>query len=80
MPTITLSVPEQLKKDMDSFKEVNWSEVTRELIRGKIERLKLLKKMDEMLKDSKLTDEDALRLGREVNKSARKRLEDKGLL
>ena len=27
MPTITLSVPEDLKQEMDEFKEMNWSEV-----------------------------------------------------
>ena len=36
MPTITLSVPEDLKQEMDEFKEMNWSEVARVAIREKV--------------------------------------------
>jgi hypothetical protein len=73
MPTITLSVSDELKKEMDSFKDVNWSEITRDLLSDKVKRLKFLKEMDELLKNSKLTEEDAIRLGREVNKAVAKR-------
>ncbi len=80
MPTITLSVSDELKKEMDSFKDINWSEVTREMLKDKIERLKLLKDVDEMLKDSKFTEEDALRLGMKVKKGRFKELKKLGLV
>lgn len=66
MPTITLSVPEELKREMDELKEINWSEVARAAIKSKIGQLKVLK---EITSRSKLTDKDALELGRKINRS-----------
>lgn len=70
MVNITLSVPERLKKEMDSFAEINWSAVAREAFREKIVDLEFLKKFKEK---SKLSEKDALRLGREINKKLAKR-------
>ena len=66
MPTITLSVPEELKNEMDEFGEINWSAVAREAIRGKVVQLKLLKVI---ASKSKLSEKDALELGKKINKS-----------
>ena len=41
MASITLSVPEELKKRMDKFSEVNWSEYVTSCIEKKIKRLSL---------------------------------------
>lgn len=70
MVSITLSVPEDLKQEMEEFPEMNWSAVARESIKKKV---MMLKKFKEFTKDSTLTEEDALRLGREVSKRAMKR-------
>ena len=66
MPTITLSVPEDLKHEMDEEKEINWSEVARAAIKIKLSQLKILKTISAR---SKLTEKDALELGRKINKS-----------
>lgn len=66
MPTITLSVPEDLKHEMDEAREINWSEVARAAIKIKISQLKVLKAISTK---SKLTEKDALELGRKINKS-----------
>ena len=66
MVSVTLSVPNELKKEMDSFIDVNWSAVAREAIKNK---LLLLKKFREFTKNSKLTEADALKFGRKVNES-----------
>ena len=71
MPTITLSVPEELKRDMDDSKEINWSEVARTAIRSKVSQLKILKAISAK---SKLTEKDALELGRKINESLHKDL------
>ncbi len=63
MPTITLSVPEDIKKDMEESKEINWSEVARAAIKTKIAQLKILKAITAK---SKLTEKDALELGRKI--------------
>ena len=70
MVNITLSIPEDLKKEMEQFPEVNWSAIFREAIK---KRIMLLKKIKEFTKDSELTEEDAIRIGREINKEAAKK-------
>ncbi len=70
MVSITLSVTEDLKHEMDSFPDINWSAVAREAIKKKV---LMLEKFMEFTKDSTLTEEDALRLGRVVTAKAMKR-------
>jgi hypothetical protein len=70
MVSITLSVPKEMKNEMDSFQEINWSAVARQAIKKK---LSLLEKFREFTKDSELTEEDALRLGAEVSRKALQR-------
>ena len=70
MVSITLSVPEDLKREMDTFQEINWSAVARAAIE---KRIIMLHKFKEFTKDSTLTEEDALRLGREVSAKVMKR-------
>lgn len=66
MATITLAVPDDLKREMEQFKEMNWSEVARSAIKEKISQLSILKSITSR---SKLTDQDALDLGKKINKS-----------
>ena len=49
MPNITLSVTDELKREMDSMPELNWSESVREFLSEKVKRAALLKKLDKML-------------------------------
>jgi len=70
MPTITLAIPEDMKQQMDEFKEMNWSEVAREAIRQKLTQLVILKTITAK---SKLTERDALELGKKINKSMHER-------
>lgn len=39
IPTLTLSIPEELKKRMDKLPEVNWSEVLKNRLRKRAEAL-----------------------------------------
>ena len=72
MVSITLSVPEMIKKEMDKFPEINWSAIAREAIK---QRLLMLEKFRAFTKESNFTDEDSVNLGRKVNKAvARKYL------
>ena len=70
MVSVTLSVAEDIKQEMDQFPEINWSAVAREAIQ---QRLVMLHKFREFTKDSTLTEEEALQLGREVSRKAQKR-------
>lgn len=73
MVNMTLSIPKELKKDMDSHPWVNWSEVARIAFRDKVRDLKVL---EDFTSDSEITDEDALELGRKVNKALHKRYQE----
>jgi hypothetical protein len=73
MPTITVNVDDALKERMEKHPEINWSEVTRQAIQDKIEKLEL---MDELTVDSELTEEDVDELAAKINESARKRIEE----
>ncbi|MBI4919627.1 hypothetical protein HY837_06860 [archaeon] len=56
---------------MDSFQEINWSEVARQAFLQKIEDMEFLRRFKEK---SRLNEEDALRLGKEVSKSVSEKL------
>ena len=70
MTNITLSIPEDLKERMDTFIEINWSAVARVAFAEKIKDMEFIKKFKEK---SRLNEEDALKLGRELNKDLSKR-------
>ena len=78
MPNITLSIPKELKKQIDELPELNLSESMRQFLAEKVKRALLLKKLDKMLENSELTEEDCLRLGNEVKQSAWKKLKKEG--
>ncbi len=71
MTTMTLAIPSELKHKMEEFPEMNWSEVARQAFIQRITDLEFLKKFTS---DSTMTEKDALRLGKEVNKALSDRL------
>ena len=64
MPTLTLAIPKNLKQEMESLPELNWSEVAREAISEKVKEYKLFK---HIVSKSRLNQKDALEIGKEVN-------------
>ena len=47
MATVTLSIPEELKKKMDSMPEVKWSEIFRNAVLSKVKQLEKFEEMVE---------------------------------
>ncbi len=74
MTTMTLAVPEELKKRMEIFPEINWSEVARQAFLSKIDDMEFMQKFKEK---STLTEEDALRIGKQISKSVSSKLRKK---
>jgi len=70
MGNITLSIPEEVHRQMKRFSEVRWSEVARQAIVSKIETLMLA---DKLAKKSKLTEKDVREFSEKINKAATKR-------
>ncbi len=74
MDNVSVSITGEIKKKMAQFGYINWSEVARRAFAKKIEEMEFLEKFTS---DSKMTEQDALRLGAAVNKSLAKRLAKK---
>ena len=70
MPTLTLAIPKELKSEMESLPELNWSEIARKAISKEIKEYKLFKSI---VSNSKLTEKDAIELGKKVNKALHNR-------
>ena len=65
MTNLTLSIPDDLKAKMSHFPEINWSEVARQAI---LEKTRILEHMRQLLSKSKLTEADAMTIGRDVKR------------
>lgn len=72
MSTMTLAVPSDLRKQMDRFPVINWSEVARQAFLQCIKELQLL---ESITKDSKLTDKDVQELSHKIKHAIAKRHE-----
>lgn len=73
MASVTFSIPDDLKEQMRELSWINWSELARE---EALKRIKLSEEFEEFKKivsKSKLSEKDALELGRKVNKSLHNR-------
>jgi len=60
---MTLAIPEELHRIMKKHKEIKWTEVARQAMWERAQRLEL---MDNLLSKSELTEKDALEIGRKI--------------
>ncbi len=74
MVNITVSVPLEMKKKMDEFAIINWSEVARGAFTEQISKLELLK---QLTSKSKATDKDIEQLSAKIKEAVWKRHEEK---
>jgi len=72
MAELTIKIPEKIKQE---FPQVEWSKVAERAVLEEFRKLASIKLFDELFKHSELTDEDCLKLGREVNRAVRLRIE-----
>jgi len=72
MVTITLSIPEEIKAKMEKFAWLNWSAIAREAFIKRMKQMEILSKFERDFEKSKLSDEDCIRLGRELRQSMAK--------
>ena len=70
MTNMTLAVPEDLKKLMEKHKEVKWSEVARQAMWEQAKKLEL---MERLASKSRLTEKEALEIGKMIKKRVAKR-------
>ena len=70
MGNVTLSIPEEIHKEMKHFSEIRWSEVARKAIVAKLETLQMA---ENLAKKSKLTKEDIETFSKKIKSLATKR-------
>lgn len=68
MPTVTVSVPEDLKKEMESFPDINWSGLVRELIKEEVAKRKRTQELLAQLQKDRPFNEWATMVVREGRK------------
>ncbi len=71
MTNMTLAIPDELRKRMESFKEIRWSEIARQAIEKRIEDLEI---MDKIASKSRLTKEDVKEISKKINRATAKKL------
>ena len=72
MATITLSVPDKLKSEMDKVEVINWSSVARKAFAEQLEDIEELQKLRQLKAFSskfKLSDKDTKEFADKINKS-----------
>jgi len=75
MATATLTIPDDTKKELDSFSWINWSEVARESFLKGLRRDKAWEEVERIVSKSKLTQEQADKISDKINTSLAKRYE-----
>jgi hypothetical protein len=75
MPELKVIIPEELWRRMVSF-GIDWNAITRDLLKKKVNELS---EMKYIVSKSKMTEDDALELGRKVNRSLAKRFKDSAM-
>ena len=75
MAELKVIIPEELWRKMASI-EIDWNAITRDFLKKKVNELSDLKSI---VSKSKMTDEDALELGRNVNKSLAKKFKNSAM-
>lgn len=68
---MTLTVSEEMYREMKKHRELKWSDIARQAFEKKIAEIKM---MDKLLSKSKLTEEDAEIIGHKIKHEIRKRL------
>lgn len=70
MVNMTLAIPEKLHSIMKQHGEIKWSEVARKAIWAHAHKLEL---MDDLLKESELTEADTITLGKKIKSGMAKK-------
>ncbi len=70
MVNMTLAIPDDLHALMKKHDHVKWSEVARKAMLTHAEKLEM---MDKILTNSKLTEEDAIEIGKKIKRGIAER-------
>ena len=71
MATITIEIPDEIYEEMKK-ENIDWEQFIKKII---ISKFKKLKKLNELLKNSEVSDEDILNIGKKIKRGIAKRHE-----
>ena len=74
MVSMTIPLEESFSNELEKFSWINWSELAREELIKQEERIKLFEKLEELTKNSTLTDDDIIELSKKARKGRFKEL------
>lgn len=69
MVSITIPLEKSFRDRLEAFSWVNWSDVGREAFLKRMKQLAVLEKFKRDFKQSKLTDEECIKFGRELKQT-----------
>jgi len=78
MVSITVSIPDELRKKMEEFPEINWSGLVRKIITQKIRELAWKEEMLKQLKEEEKYIEESLRIGDKIKEGMWKKYKKEG--
>lgn len=73
MASVTFSLPDEIKSEMEELSWINWSELARNEVQKRVEEEKQIEIIKKLIAKSRLSEKDALKLGRKVNSSLHKK-------
>ncbi len=80
MVSVTVSLPEEIKKKMEQFPEINWSGLVRRIIEEKVKELKWKEEMRKKLAGEDEFEDWAVEMGRKLKTSATQSLKREKIL
>ncbi len=80
MVSITLSIPEDIKHQMEKYSEINWSGFIRKCIEEKANQLSWEERMLKKLEQDKDFEQWCVEMGRKLNKGIAERLKKERIL
>ena len=72
MSDLKVKIPQKVLKE---FPEVDWDKIAERAVMEEFRKRLSIRMLDELLKDSELTDEDIERLSEKVDRQVRKKIE-----
>ena len=75
---MTLSIPEELRKKMKQYDEINWSAIVRKILQEKIQKLAWKEEMLKELKEQEKFEKEAIELGNKIKESMWKSYKKEG--
>ncbi len=67
MTNMTLAIPDELRKKMEKFSEIRWSEIARQAIEQRVNDLEV---MNKIASKSKLTKKDVEEISKKIKRAA----------